>query len=110
VKAVQKDHSRVAELLEHLLIACLEGIEAGRVRLPITTAPDPPNCKAILEQTRQVLRRVGKQLEGWDESKPLPDKASRVAQALEDSRAALKACRAALKRATAAADTAGEVL
>lgn len=110
VKAVQKDHSRVAELLEYILIACLEGIEAGRVRLPVTAAPAPPSSKALLEQTRQVLRTVGKHLEGWDENQPLPEKARRMAQALQASRAELKACRSALKRATAAAGTAGEVM
>lgn len=98
VIAVQNDHARVATLLEHILIACIEGTEAGRTRLPAAATPKPSTQKALLEQTRQVLRTVGKHLEGWDETKPLPEKAARVVETLRTCRAELKACRAALKR------------
>lgn len=110
VTAVQQDHARVAVLLEYILIACLEGIEAGRARVPVTEVPAPPSTKALLEDTRQVLRTAGKHLEDWDEKKSLPEKAGRVSQALLTCRAELKACRAALKRATGAGSSAGEVM
>ena len=110
VRAVQVDHSRVATLLEYILIACLEGIEAGRGRLPGIAAPTAPSGKALLERTRQVLRTVGKHLPDWDENKPLSEKASRVAQALQACGSELKACRAALKRATSARGTDGDVM
>jgi len=57
----------VATLVEHLFVACLEGVEAGRVRLRPTVAPSGPSHKTLLEETRQVLRAVGKDLPDWNE-------------------------------------------